>query len=283
MTRIAYVNGAYFPHDLAAVHVEDRGFQFADSVYEVCAFEGAKIIEEQAHLLRLERSLASIDVAMPMSRTGLGIIFREVVRKNRLTSGIIYCQVTRGKAKRDHAFPNPTPLPTLVITAKRIAPEILDARRRNGVCVVFRPDERWARCDIKSTGLLANVLAKQSARTAGADEAWLFDEDGNVTEGTSTNAWIVLGDGSLITRPLDQRILGGITRARLIGCAQSAGIPVIERKFSTKEVVTAAEAFSSASTVGALPVVSIDGTPIGSGTPGPVTRQLNELYRKSPQ
>ena len=283
MTRITYVNGTYIPHDRAAVHVEDRGFQFADSVYEVCAFEGTKIIDEQAHLARLEQSLASIDVAMPMSRRGLGIIFREVVRKNKLTSGIVYCQVTRGKAKRDHAFPNPAPLPTLVVSAKRIAPETLDARRKNGVSIVFRPDERWARCDIKSTGLLANVLAKQSARSTGAYEAWLFDEDGNVTEGTSTNAWIVLADGSLVTRPLDQHILGGVTRAKLIECAHSANIPVIERKFSTKEVTTAAEAFSSASTVGALPVVSIDGTPIGSGTPGPITRRLNELYRKSSQ
>jgi len=280
VTRIAYVNGAYFPHDLAAVHVEDRGFQFADSVYEVCAFEGSNIVDEHAHLARLERSLTAIDIAMPMSRAGLGIVFREIVRKNRFRSGIIYCQVTRGRAKRDHAFPNPAPLPTVVVSAKRIASETLDTRRRNGVSIVFRPDERWARCDIKSTGLLANVLAKQSARSAGAEEAWFLDEEGNVTEGTSTNAWIVLKDGSLVTRPLDQHILGGVTRAKLIECAQNVGIPVDERKFSSKEVAAAAEAFSSASTVGALPVVSIDGTPIGTGAPGPVTRRLNELYQQ---
>lgn len=281
MTRIAYVNGFYVPHESAAVHIEDRGFQFSDSVYEVCAFEDGIFVDERAHMERLERSLHSIDIEMPISYTGLGIIFREVVRRNRLRVGIIYCQVTRGQAKRDHAYPNPAPAPTIVVTAKRVIPALLEERRRQGVAIVFRPDERWSRCNIKSTGLLPNILAKQSARCEGADEAWLLDDDGNVTEGTSTNAWIVTNEGTLITRPLDQHILGGVTRARLIECAGLAGFEVEERKFSDKEALAAAEAFSSASTVGALPIISIDGRLISGGRPGPVTIRLNELYAKS--
>jgi D-alanine transaminase len=281
VTRIAYVNGLYLSHRSAAVHIEDRGFQFADSVYEVCSFHDGVFIDEQAHLERLERSLSLIDIEMPMSNAGLRIVFRELVRKNRIHSGIIYCQVTRGQAKRDHGFPDPATTPTLVVTAKRVAPGFLDERRRNGVGVVFRPDTRWAQCHIKSTGLLPNVLAKQSARVAGADEAWFVDEEGNVTEGTSTNAWIVTGQGTLVTRPLDSHILGGVTRGALITCARAAGLPVEERKFSVEEAKNAAEAFSSASTIGALPIVSLDGIIISDGAPGPITSRLNALYAES--
>ncbi len=280
MARVAYVNGFYVPLRLAAVHVEDRGFQFADSVYEVCAFSDGRFVDEQAHLERLEKSLQSIDVAMPMSFAGLKLVFREVVRKNRIQNGIVYCQVTRGQARRDHAFPDPRPVPTMVVMAKSVPIATLDARRHNGVAVTLLPDERWARCNIKSTGLLPNVLAKQSARAAGAYEAWFVDEDGNITEGTSTNAWIVTRDGKLITRPLDQYILGGVTRATLLALANAEGIPVEERKFSCAEAKEARVACSSASTIGALPAISIDGPRISDGRPGPVTDRLNELYRQ---
>lgn len=278
MTRIAFVNGRYVRHEQAAVHIEDRGFQFADSIYEVCALVDGKFIDERAHYDRLLRSLAAIEIQVPLSYTALGIIFREIARKNRIRSGLIYCQVTRGQARREHFFPNPRPLPTIVITVKSVPPQKLQARRDAGIAVITRPDERWARCNIKSTGLLANVLAKQAARVEGADEAWLVDSAGHVTEGTSTNAWIVTGDGILVTRPLDNQILGGVTREALIECAKGAALPLEERKFSIGEAMRAAEAFSSASTVGALPVISIDGVQISGGEPGSVTEKLNALY-----
>jgi len=278
LTRIAYVNGRYLPQDQAAVHVEDRGFQFADGIYEVCALVSGKFIDERAHYDRLVRSLAVIKIRVPLSYVALGMIFRELVRKNRIRSGIVYCQITRGQASRNHLFPNPELMPTVVVTAKRVAPEKLQARRNIGIAVVTRPDDRWARCDIKSTGLLPNVLAKQAAHDIGAGEAWLVDASGNVTEGTSTNAWIVTEAGTLVTRPLDNQILGGVTRAALVECAKSAALPFEERKFSIGEAMRAAEAFSSASTVGALPVISIDGVQISGGKPGPITQKLNALY-----
>ncbi len=278
MTRIAYVNGRYMAQARAAVHIEDRGFQFADSVYEVCAVKDGILIDEQWHFERLERSLEQLGINVPLSSQALGIVYREVLRRNRLSDAIVYCQVTRGQAPRDHAFPTSSLPPTVVITAKAIDAAAVAARRSEGVAVVTRPDERWARCDIKSTGLLANVLAKQSARNAGAHEAWLLDADGNITEGTSTNAWIVTKAGTLVTRQLDARILGGVTRLALLECARSTELQVEERAFSRSEAMNAAEAFSSASTVGALPVVQIDQTPISDGIPGPITQKLNGLY-----
>ncbi len=279
MTRIAYVNGRYVPHASAAVHIEDRGFQFADSVYEVCAVEDGRLIDEQWHFERLERSLGQLDIKVPVTSNVLAVIYREVLRKNRLCNAIVYCQVTRGVAPRDHAFPaEPVPA-TFVVTAKPIDEEALEKRRSDGISVVTRPDERWARCDIKSTGLLANVLAKQSARSDGAYEAWLIDNDGYITEGTSTNAWIVTREDVLVTRHLDNHILGGITRRALLECANRLGIVVEERAFSRAEALEAAEAFSSASTVGAMPVIAIDQVKISDGRPGPMTQKLNGLYR----
>ncbi|WOF73785.1 D-amino-acid transaminase [Parvibaculaceae bacterium PLY_AMNH_Bact1] len=279
MTRIAYVNGCYAPHASAAIHIEDRGFQFADSVYEVCAVVNGHLIDEQWHFDRLQRSLDQLEIQIPFTSDVLGIIYREVLRRNRLRNAIIYCQVTRGVARRDHAFPVKQVPATVVVTAKPIDEEALAKRRSEGVAVVTRPDERWARCDIKSTGLLANVLAKQSARSAGAHEAWLVDGDDNITEGTSTNAWIVTSGGVLITRQLDNHILGGVTRLALLECATSLGVSIEERAFSRTEALCAAEAFSSASTVGALPVISIDQNQISDGRPGPMTQKLNGLYR----
>lgn len=279
MTRIAYVNGRYVSHASAAVHIEDRGFQFADSVYEVCAVADGQLIDEQWHFERLERSLGQLEIEVPVTSNVLAVIYREVLRKNRLRNGILYCQVTRGVAPRDHAFPAQQLPPTVVVTAKPINEAALEKRRSHGISVVTRPDERWARCDIKSTGLLANVLAKQSARSVGAYEAWLIDSDGYITEGTSTNAWIVTGKDVLVTRHLDNHILGGVTRRALLECANSLGIVVEERAFTKNEALEAAEAFSSASTVGAMPVISIDQVVISDGAPGPMTQKLNGLYR----
>jgi D-alanine transaminase len=278
MSRIAYVNGRYVPHADAAIHIEDRGFQFADSVYEVCAVSDSCLIDEERHFDRLKWSLGELEIGVPFSPQVLGIVYREVLRQNRLRDGIVYCQVTRGQAPREHAFPTNPPPATVVVTAKPINIGAVAARHAEGVAVVTRKDERWARCDIKSTGLLANVLAKQNARNASAFEAWLVDADGNITEGTSTNAWIVSKEGVLVTREADTHILGGVTRLALLEGARALGLIVEERPFSKLEALNAAEAFSSASTVGALPVVRIDQTQIADGKPGPITQKLNGFY-----
>ncbi|MEQ9518733.1 MAG: D-amino-acid transaminase [Parvibaculum sp.] len=279
MTRVAYVNGHYVALREAAVHIEDRGFQFADSVYEVCAVVDGGLADEQLHFERLVRSLAAIRITVPVTARILGLIYRETLRRNRVRNGLIYCQVTRGQAHRDHAFPRPEPEPTLVVTAKRVDPAKLERIRTEGVAIITLRDERWANCSIKSTGLLANVLAKQQAKERGAYEAWLFDEKGNITEGTSTNAWIITQDGILTTRHLDNHILGGVTRAVFLQLAAAAGIPFEERAFSVEEAKGAREAFSTASTVGATPVIAIDGKRISDGKPGLITNDLNLLYR----
>lgn len=280
MTQIAYVNGHYVPLREAAIHVEDRGFQFADSVYEVCAVVDGRLVDETLHFERLVRSLAALQMPTPVTARILSLIYRETLRRNRVRDGLIYCQVTRGQARRDHAFPNPAPAPTIVVTAKRVDPAKLERIRSEGVSIVTLPDERWARCSIKSTGLLANVLAKQEAKDQGAYEAWLYDEDENVTEGTSTNAWIVSKEGILTTRHLDKRILGGVTRAVFLALATEAGLAIEERPFTLDEAREAQEAFSTASTVGATPVIKIDGKTIGTGKPGPVTIDLNQRYQR---
>ena len=279
MSHIAYVNGYYVPIGMAAVHVEDRGFQFADSIYEVCAVVDGELVDETLHFERLVRSLAAIEIPSPVTKPVLGLIYRETLRRNRVRNGLVYCQITRGQARRDHAFPSPSPVPTIVVTAKRVDPAKLERIRTTGVPAVTLPDERWARCSIKSTGLLPNVLAKQTAKNQGAYEAWLYDEQGMITEGTSTNAWIVSSDGILTTRHLDESILGGVTRGVFLALAADAGISCDERPFSVEEARRAREAFSTASTVGATPIVSLDGVTIADGKPGPITNDLNQRYR----
>jgi D-alanine transaminase len=277
--RIAYVDGRYVRHDLAGVHIEDRGLQFADSIYEVFGVFGGRVFDEKQHLDRLERSLGEIGLAMPMERRALQLVIREIARRNRLTDGLVYMQVTRGAVRRDHAVPERPPLPSLIITAKPVDTNSFEQRRTGGIKVITTADERWARCDIKSTALLPNVLAKTKARVAGAYEAWLVDRDGRVTEGSSTTAWIVDGQGRLVTRDLDNAILPGVTRRILIEVAESAQMPIVERRFTVSEAQHAREAFITAATIGAWPVVEIDGKPIGDGKPGPVGRRLHELYR----
>lgn len=276
MLRIAYVNGQYLRHRDAAVNIEDRGYQFADGVYEVFAAVGGRLVDSERHFERLERSLSELRIAPPCARRVLYVIAREVLRRNNVQDGILYLQITRGVAPRSHAFPDNSE-PSLVMTAsrRRRAPSRLPSE---GVAVITIPDTRWRRTDIKSVSLLANVLGKQLARDAGAHEAWLVDAGGFITEGTSSNAWIVTSEGEVVTRPADHSVLAGITRLALLDVAREQGIPLVERAFSTDDAYRAAEAFMTSTTSFVLPVTSIDGWAIGDGRPGPLTRTLSESY-----
>ena len=276
MSRIAYVNGRYVPHMEAQVHIEDRGYQFADGVYEVIAVVGGRLVDGEPHLDRLERSLTELDMAMPMARRPLRVVLAETMRRNSVHDGTIYLQITRGAARRDHAFPRGV-RPALVVTARRVTmPPDPDAIP--GAKVITAPDLRWRRCDIKSVSLLPNVLAKQQAVETGAYETWMVDDDGHVTEGSSTNAWILARDGCVVTRPLDNAILGGITRQTLIRLAHGAGVDVVERAFSVDEAKAAREAFMTSTTNLVRPVTQIDDTVIGNGEPGETSQHLLGLY-----
>ena len=276
MSRVAYVNGRYVPHGAAQVHVEDRGYQFADGVYEVTAVTGGRLVDNGPHMERLDRSLRELGIAWPMSPAALTRVQEEVIRRNRVREGIVYLQVTRGVARRDHAFPVRA-APALVVTARHSGPPKA-ALVDKGVKVILQKDIRWGRCDIKSVALLPNVLAKQAAREAGAFEAWLVDDDGFVTEGSSTNAWIVDADRNLVTRHLENAILSGVTRRILVELAAAEGHKIVERPFTPAEAMAAPEAFLTSTTSFVMPVVQIDDRPIGAGIPGPVTRRLRALY-----
>jgi D-alanine transaminase len=276
MGRVAYVNGRYLPHGEASIHIEDRGYQFADGVYEVVPVIDGVLIDEELHLDRLGYSLGELRIAWPVSRPVLRMILREMLARNRLGRGIIYFQVTRGVAPRDHKFPTGVKS-SLVVTTKRVAPPA-PALLENGVAVASQPDIRWERCDIKSLSLLPNILAKQAAHEAGAFEAWLVDAGGVVTEGSSTNAWIVTHAGEIVTHPIGRGILGGVTRRSLIQLAEASGLALVERGFTLVEAQAAAEAFLTSSSAFVLPVTRIDGQPVGDGRPGPVTRRLREIY-----
>ncbi|MEQ8265650.1 MAG: D-amino-acid transaminase [Parvibaculum sp.] len=278
MSRIAYVNGRYLRHAEASVHIEDRGYQFADGIYEVCGVRGGRLMDETLHLERLARSLGELRISLPVPFSALRHILREVVRRNRISNGMVYCQITRGVAPRDHPFPSAAVRPSLVVTAKRLNEARVAASVEKGVAVVTMLDLRWARRDIKSVALLPNILAKQVAREAGAYEAWLVDSNGYVTEGSSTNAWIVDGEGRVITRPAGPDILNGVTRRVLIEAARLEGIELIERAFTPEEARNAREAFLSASSAIIIPVVRIDGRPVGNAAPGSVTLRLREAY-----
>lgn len=275
MSRIAYVNGSYVPHKQASVHVEDRGYQFADGVYEVIAVRGGRFVDEEPHLDRLERSLAEISIEAPMSRPALKIVMREMLRRNRVRDGILYLQVTRGVAPREHAFPA-SARPAVVMTARRSKPRPAVSRR--GVSVITVPDIRWKRCDIKSVSLLPNILGKQAASEAGAYEALQVDEDGFITEGTSSNAWIVNRRGDLITRKPDNAILDGVTRRAVVELAEREGLNFIERAFTLKQALAAREVFVTSTSSNVMPVVKIDDQVVGDGKPGPLSRKLLKLY-----
>ncbi|MGD9615793.1 MAG: D-amino-acid transaminase [Alphaproteobacteria bacterium] len=276
MSRIAYVSGTYVPHRQAATHIEDRGYQFADGVYEVIAVRGGKLLDEKPHLRRLHRSLDELRIRPPLGDAALGIVLREVIRRNAVETGSLYLQVTRGVAPRDHAFPK-SAKPTLVVTARA-------SRRSNprlgedGIGVITIPDIRWKRCDIKSIALVSNVLGKQRAREAGVFEAWQVDGDGRITEGTSTNAWIVTAEDAVVTRTADTAILNGVTRLTVLDIIAREGYRFQERSFTVEEAKAAREAFLTSTTSDVLPVVRIDGAPIGNGKPGPLSCKLRAAY-----
>lgn len=280
MSRIAYVNGRYLDQRLAEVNVEDRGYQFGDGIYEVVHLHAGRFIDESRHLDRLERSLGEIRLPMPMSRAALRHVLAEVARRNRVAEGLLYMQVTRGVARRDHAFPaRPVP-PALVVTVKRIPPYPADVDRWAGACITH-PDLRWARRDIKSVNLLPNCLARQAAREQGAMEAILYDEaSGEVTEGAATTIWIVDEAGTIRTRHLDQVVLPGCTRAALAAELREAGIGFEERGFTLAELRRAREAFLTSATSFVRPITRIDGAVVGDGAVGPVTRRLFDLFAR---
>lgn len=277
MPRMAYVNGRYVRQADAAVHIEDRGYQFADGVYEVCLVIDGAYWDEDGHLGRLDRSLKELEITPPMSRTALKTVLANVVRRNRLKNALVYIQVTRGVAPRNHAFPAPPVPPSLVITAKSFDLDKCEAQAETGVAVVTAPDNRWGRVDIKTIGLLPNALAKEAARREGASEAWLV-RDGKITEGAASNAWIVTKTGEVVTHPLGNEILGGVTRQTVLECAEELQIKVSERPFSLKEVAEAAELFLTSASNLVMPIVRIDGREVGKGAPGPIARRLREAY-----
>lgn len=278
MSRVAYVNGRYVLHRDAMVHIEDRGYQFADGVYEVCeVFRGA-LIDERRHFERLAYSLAELQIAAPVRAGALAVVVREVVAMNKVENGFVYVQVTRGVAPRDHAFPQKPARPSLVVTARHVAPDKSEIQARKGISVITTPDLRWKRVDIKSISLLPNVLARQLASESGAYEAWLVDSLGMVTEGAASNAWIVSKAGVVITRQLDHSILRGVTRTTLIEIIAAEGLKLEERKFSLEEIFAAREAFITGATTLIMPVVRIDGRAIGAGIPGPVASKLRAIF-----
>jgi D-alanine transaminase len=279
MSRIAYVNGRYLPQREAAVNIEDRGYQFADAVYEVVHLYEGRLIDEDRHLDRLERSLRELRLRQPICRAALRQVLLELARRNRLRDGLLYVQITRGVARRDHAFPSGEVPPSLVATIRRIPPYPANIEAWTAAAITW-PDERWARCDIKTVALTPNVLARQAAREQGALEAILVDRNGMVTEGAATSFWLVDRAGVLRTRHLDHGILPGCTRDALLALMSENGIEFAERAFSRDELADAREAFITAATTFVRPIVRIDGRPVGDGAVGPVARLLFELFAR---
>ncbi len=281
MSRIAYVNGRYTPVAKAGVSILDRGLQFSDSVYEVWAVRGARLVDDRAHQARLARSLTALSMRPPMPAIALSTVVKEVVRQNRVRDGLAYLQVTRGAARRDHVFPPADTPSTIIATAQSVDMSALKVRQERGVGVITHADERWARRDIKSTSLLANVLARQAAREQSAAEAWLIDADGDITEGAATTAWIVRPDGVVQTRRLSRDVLPGVTRSGLMETMRAHQIACVELAFGIEDVRRAAEAFMTSASAGVMPVIALDGAQIGSGGPGPLTQRLGALYWQS--
>lgn len=281
MGRIAYVNGRFVPHGDATVHIEDRGYQFADGVYEVCAIRDGVLLDEEAHWRRLWRSLGELAIARPVTPAALKLIARELVRRNKVRDGLLYLQITRGVAPRDHVFPAGV-RPSIVMTVKWHDSAKNDARAAAGVAVKSFPDLRWKRCDIKTVALLPNILAKQAAKAAGAHEALLVDEDGFVTEGASSNLWIVTPERKLVTRQLDSAILAGVTRGAVMTLAKAQNVSLEERAFTLEEAKRAHEAFLTNASALVTPIVEIDGAPVGNGHPGEVARALRAAYLARP-
>ncbi len=279
MSRVVYVNGRYAPLHDPLIAVQDRGYQFADAVYEVWPVRHGRLLDREAHLLRLARSLGALSIPRPMSDAALLAAIKETLRRNRVQDGIAYLQISRGVARtRDHAFPAPQGRPTVVITATQIKPAALHARAAAGVKAITVPDLRWGRCDIKTVGLLPNALARQAAKEAGAVEALFVDADGAITEGAATNVFIVDADGVLRTRDLSHAILHGVTRAAIIKAAEELQLRVVEGPFTVAQAKAAREVFLTSAGMAATAVVAIDGAPIGDGEPGPMALKLRTAY-----
>jgi len=280
MSRIAYVNGRYLPLRDASVNIEDRGYQFSDGVYEVCEVLDGKLIDERRHIERLQRSLSELRIAMPMTPAALSVVFHEVVRLNRIHWGIVYLQVTRGVSRRDHAFPPAGTRPSVVVTARNMDFAAAEKIAGDGIAVITVPENRWTRVDIKSVSLLPNVLAKQAAREQGAKEAWFVDNSGHITEGSSSNAWIVTRDGKVVTRQVDHGILKGITRTVVLEVMAKQGLKLEERAFTLEEAQAAREAFVTSASQIVMPVVRIDGKPVGNGAPGLIASALRRDFHQ---
>jgi D-alanine transaminase len=273
--RIVYVNGDYLPEAEAKISVFDRGFLLADAVYEVTSVLDGRLVDFPGHLARFHRSLGALELTTPLDDAGLEEMHRELLKRNRLTEGAVYMQVTRGAADRDFAYPASSEPGLVAFTQAKALIESPTAAK--GIRVISVQDIRWARRDIKTTQLLGPSMCKMIAKKAGADDAW-FVEEGFVTEGTSNNAWIITADGAIVTRNLSAAILHGITRAAVMAYAEAAGMRVEERPFTIAEAQGAAEAFITSASAFVTPVVEIDGVPLGDGAPGPVTKRLRELY-----
>jgi len=279
MSRIAYVDGVYAPINAPLVNLEDRGYQFSDGVYEVCLVIDGELWDADGHFTRLQRSLDELKISFEVNRRALEIIMREVLRRNRFRNALIYLQITRGVSPRNHQFPSADVAPVFVVTAKPYSLSASDKLAETGVAAVSAPDIRWKRVDIKSISLLPNALAKQAAKEAGAFEAVLFTEAGHVTEGSSTNVWIVDRNGVLMTHPKGTHILGGITRQAAMEAAAEIGKTVREEPFTLDEAKSAAEMFVTSATSQVMPIVSLDGAVIGDGHPGATTNALRTAYK----
>ena len=275
MSRIAYVNGTFEPLDSARISILDRGFVFADGIYEVTAVLDGLLVDNESHLARLERSLTEIAMPLPEPPARIEAIQKELVARSGLVEGVVYLQVTRGAAERDFAFPRDVKPSLVMFTQEKNIVAAPSAER--GIAVKTLPDIRWARRDIKSVALLAQVLAKQAAAEAGCQEAWMV-EDGYVTEGASSTAFIVTPEDVIVTRPNSNAILPGCTRKALQALAEERQIRIEERAFSVREALVAKEAFITSASTFLQPVVAIDGLPVGAGKPGPVARRLREIY-----
>jgi len=277
MTRIVYVNGDYVPEDQAKVSVFDRGFLFADGVYEVTSVLDGKLVDFDGHTRRLERSLNELDMAAPVTMDELLAIHRELMAQNDLSEGLIYLQITRGAdADRDFVFPDASKVPSTLVLFTQTKAIADSPAAKVGMKVISIEDQRWARRDIKTVQLLYPSMGKMMAKAAGADDAWMT-EDGFVTEGTSNNAYIIK-DGKIVTRHLSNEILHGITRAAVLRFAREAQMDVEERAFTIDEAKSADEAFITSASTFVMPVVEIDGQALGSGAPGPIALRLREIY-----
>lgn len=277
MSRISYVNGRYLPHAQAMVHIEDRGYQFSDGIYEVVGVHDGLLLDEEGHLKRMQRSLTELQIEEPVTLAVMRLIIREIKKRNKLKFGLVYIQITRGVAPRLHTFPEPTVLPSLVVMAQPKA-VATDAVVKKGIGVITHPEIRWARCDIKSVSLLGNILVKQKAQEQGCKEAWFVDDKGFITEGTASNAWIINKEGVLQTCPKGDEILGGITREAIIRIAQEMGLKVLEKSFTLKDAEEAREAFVTSATNYVMPVTTINGKNLKNSNAIQTTLDLRKRY-----